>query len=138
MALVRWSPFQELDAVERRMRRMFEIGVPPAWPAADVYESNGEYVYELEVPGYEEKNLAVEVSDHMLTVTGEQIEKKEEKEKTFFLNERLAKTFERRFELPPEAITDKVAAEFKDGVLFVHAPKAEAAEPRKVEIAGKA
>ena len=138
MALVRWSPFQELDAMDRRMRRMLDqVGIVPAWPAADVYESNGEYIYELEVPGYDEHDLAVEVRDHVLTVRGEKTEAKEEKEKTFFLNERLARTFERRFELPTEAITDKVAAEFKQGVLIVHAPKAAEATPRTIEIAAK-
>ena len=141
MALTRWSPFAELDAVERRMRRMLtEFGpapaLPAALPAADVYESNGEYIYEVEVPGYEEKELAVEVRDHTLTVKGERAETKEAKEKTFFLNERLATNFERRFELPPEANTGKVAAEFKKGVLFVHAPKSAEAEPRPVAITG--
>jgi HSP20 family protein len=114
-----------------------QVGIVPAWPAADVYESNGEYIYELEVPGYEEKDLAVMVRDHTLTVRGEKAEKKEEKEKTFYLNERLAKTFERRFELPTEAMTDKVAAEFKQGVLIVHAPKAAEVEPRKIAITAK-
>jgi HSP20 family protein len=139
MALVRWSPLQELDTVERRMRRMFDqLGGVPTWPAADVYESNGDYVFELEVPGYEEKDLAVEVTDHMLTVKGDRTETTEEKEKTYFLNERLARSFERRFELPPEAKTDKVAAEFKQGVLIVHAPKAEAPAPRRIEVEAKA
>jgi HSP20 family protein len=138
MALVRWSPFQDLDAAERRMRQMLDqVGLVPACPAADVYESHGEYVYELEVPGYEEKDLAVEVSDHMLTVRGEKTETKEEKDKTYFVNERLAKRFERRFELPSEAITDRVRAEFEKGLLVVHAPKAEAAKPRTIEIAAK-
>lgn len=138
MAIVRWSPFQDLDTMERRMRRMLDqVGIVPAWPATDVYESGGEYVYEVEVPGYEEKDLAVEVSDHTLTVRGEKTETKEEKEKTFYLNERLAKSFERRFELPPEAETDKLAAEFKQGVLVVHAPKAAEVKPRTVEITAK-
>ena len=138
MALVRWSPFQDLDAVERRMRHMFDqVGTVPAWPAADVYESNGEYVFELEVPGYEEKDLAVEVRDHMLTIRGEKSETKEEKQKTYFVNERLARSFERRFELPAEAVTDDVAAEFEHGVLVVHAPKAAEVQPRTVEIAAK-
>jgi HSP20 family protein len=138
MTLVRWSPFQDIETVDRRIRRMFDqVGIVPAWPAADVYESNGEYIYELEVPGYEEKDLAVMVRDRMLTVRGEKAEKKEEKEKTFYLNERLAKTFERRFELPTEAMTDKVAAEFKQGVLIVHAPKAAEVEPRKIAITAK-
>jgi HSP20 family protein len=111
-----------------------QIGVVPAWPAADVYESNGEYVYELEVPGYEENELAVEVRDHTLTVMGEKVEKKAEKEKTFYLNERLARSFERRFELPTEAIADKVVADFDHGVLVVHAPKAAEVAPKKIAI----
>lgn len=138
MALVRWSPFQELDAVERRMRHMFDqVGIAPAWPATDVYESAGEYVFELEVPGYEEKDLTVEVRDHMLTVRGEKSETKEEKQKTYFVNERLARSFERRFELPAEAVSDEVAAEFTKGVLVVHAPKAAEVKPRTIEIAAK-
>ena len=136
MALVRWAPFQDMDTVERRMRRMFDqIGVVPAWPAADVYEANGEYVFELEVPGYDEAELSVEVRDHTLTVKGEKVEKKtEEKEKTFYLNERLARSFERRFELPAETIADKVVAEFDHGVLVVHAPKAAEVAPRNIAI----
>ena len=134
MTIVRWAPLQDLDTIERRMRRMFDQGVVPAWPAADVYEENGEFVYELEVPGYDEKELAVEVRDRMLTVKGEKVEKKEEKEKTFYLNERLARSFERRFELPADAVADKVVAKFDHGVLVVHAPKAAEAAPKKVAI----
>lgn len=137
MQLVRWNPFQELDVMERRMRRLFdEAGIVPApLPAADVYETAGEYVLELEVPGFDEKELAIEVSDHTLTIKGERAEEKEEKGKTFRLQERLAKQFERRFELPAEAETGKVAADFKAGVLTVHAPKAKTSEPHTVEIA---
>ncbi|HSL65280.1 MAG TPA: Hsp20/alpha crystallin family protein [Gaiellaceae bacterium] len=139
MTLVRWNPLQELDAMERRMRRIFdEAGIAPApLPAADVYETEGEWIFELEVPGFEEKQLTVEVGDHTLTVKGERLEKKEEKGKTFRLQERLATEFERRFELPPETETGKLAADFKDGVLTVHAPKAKAATPRKIAIAPK-
>jgi HSP20 family protein len=139
MQLVRWTPFQELDAMERRMRRFFdEVGIAPApLPAADVYETEGEYVFELEVPGFEEKQLAVEVTDHTLVVKGERTEEKEEKGKSFRLQERLARQFERRFELPTEADAGKVDADFKAGVLTVHAPKAKAAKPHKIAIAAK-
>ena len=137
MQLVRWFPYQEVDAMERRMRRIFdEIGIAPApLPAADVYETDAEYIFELEVPGFEEKQLAIEVSDHTLTVKGERTETKDGKGKTFRVQERLAKQFERRFELPPEADSGHVAADFHAGVLTLHAPKAKAAEPRTVPIA---
>jgi len=138
--LTRWNPFQELDVIERRMRRALdELGlVPGTLPAADVYETENEYVFEVEAPGFEEKELTVEVTDHTLLVKGEQVEEKEKKEKTFRLHERLEKTFERRFELLPEAEPDKIAADFAKGVLTVHVPKAKAARSRKVEIAKKA
>jgi len=57
MAATKWAPSPELDSMERRVRRLFEeIGFAPALaPAADVYETDDEFVVELEVPGYEEK-----------------------------------------------------------------------------------
>ena len=139
MALVRWNPLQELDSMERRMRRLFDdvgIGVLPL-PPADAYETEREYVFEIEVPGFDEEQLTVEVTDHTLVVRGERAEEKEEKDKTFHLHERLAREFERRFELPAGAASDTMTAEFKDGVLTIRAPKTEAAAPHKVAIAGR-
>lgn len=131
----KWSPFQDLDSMERRMRRMFEeIGFAPALlPAADIFETADEFVVELEVPGYEEKELGIEVSDHLLTVKGERKEATEQKEKAFRLRERLERQFERRFELPAEADTKHVQAKFARGVLEVHAPKL-AVSKQKIEI----
>ena len=136
-SLVRRSPFHDLDVMERGMRRLFEdFGLFPALlPAADVYETKDEFIVELEVPGYREEELGIEVSDHTLTVKGEREEIKEETEKTYHLHERLEKKFERRFELPAKADTGKVKAIFKEGVLEVHAPKAKTAIPKKVPIA---
>jgi len=134
--LVRWAPFQDLDVFERRMRRMLEdFGVAPApLPAADMYETETELVVELDVPGFEEQELQLEVVDATLTVKGEKTEEKEEKEKSFYLHERLEKHFERRFKLPREADLDRVEARFHTGVLEVHVPKVEEAKARKVEI----
>ena len=134
--LVRWTPFRELDLMERRMRRMLEdVGFGPiTMPAADVYETPDEFVFELEVPGFDEKELGLEVTDHMLTVRGEAKAVKEDKAKTFILHERLEHAFERRFHLPEDADTDKLVAKFESGVLEIHAPKAPEAKPRKVKI----
>jgi HSP20 family protein len=138
MSHVRWTPLTELDSIERRMRRLFEeIGFAPVLlPAADVYETDKEYVVELEAPGYQEKDLAVEVSDQMLVVTGQREGAKEEPAKRFSLHERLERTFERRFMLPAEADSKQLRATYGDGVLTVHAPKIRAAQPTKVAITG--
>ena len=134
--IVKWAPFQDLDVFERRMRRMLEDwGVAPApIPAADVYETEKELVVELDVPGYEEEELVLEVTDHLLTITGERKIEKEEKEKSFYFHERLEKHFERRFTLPAQVDTAKIDAKFHTGVLEVHIPKIEQAKARKIAI----
>ena len=134
--LVKWSPFRELDLVERQMRRILEdVGIAPAMlPAADVYETENEFILELEVPGYAEKELTIEAFDHTVAISGDRKEIEEKKDKTFRLRERLEKHFERRFELPPEADTAHLRAVFEKGVLEVHAPKSPETKPRKIPI----
>jgi HSP20 family protein len=134
--LERWTPLRELETMDRRMRRFFEeLGVTtPLTPAADLYETEGEVVVELEVPGFDEKELEIVVSDHVLAVTGEREEEKERKEKTLRFHERLERRFERRFELPTEVDSEHVTAEYAKGVLTVHVPKTAHEKPRKIEI----
>ena len=86
------------------------------------------------MPGFEEKQLGIEVSDHTLTVRGEVAEEKEERDKAFLLHERLERTFERRFHLPAEADAKRLTATFEKGMLEIHAPKLVEAKPRKVAI----
>jgi HSP20 family protein len=134
--LVKWTPFSDLDVIERRMRRMLEdFGLAAApLPTADMYETDKELVVELDVPGFEEKELALEISDHTLTIKGERVAEKEEKRRSYYLQERLEKHFERRFTLPPEVDTEHIDARFHTGVLEVHVPKVEPVKARKIEI----
>jgi HSP20 family protein len=91
-------------------------------------------VIELEVPGFEEKELGIEVSDHTLTIKGQRLDEAKEEEKAFRFHERLEKTFQRQFYLPPEADTEHVEATFAKGVLKMRTPKVSEAKPRKVPI----
>lgn len=139
--LEKWTPFGEVDVLDRRMRRMFSgLGlVTTLTPAADIYEADDELVVELEVPGFGEKEIEIEieVSDHTLTVKGERKEEKETKEKDLRLRERLEATFERSFVLPIEADSERLTATYGKGVLTLHVPKAVRTKPRKIEIATK-
>ena len=136
MAIMKWSPFQELDSMERQLRRAFEqVGFAPTLlPAADVYETKEDFVVELDVPGFDEKEIEIEVYDHTLVVKGAQHETKEKSEKTFRLHERLEREFERRFVLPTETDSEHVEATFAKGVLKVHAPKIVTSTARKIPI----
>lgn len=137
MAIVKWTLFNELDPFERRIRRLFDesgLVTTTPFPPADVYETPEEYVVAIEVPGYEEKELAVELSDHTLAIKGERSQVADEKTKKFALQERLEQEFERRFTLPTTADTQHLEAVFAKGVLEVHAPKTIQTEPQKVAI----
>jgi HSP20 family protein len=134
--LVKWAPFQDLDLIERRMwRTLQDIGMAPTpLPAVDFYETDKELIVELDVPGFDEKELTLEVTDHTLTIKGERAKEKEKKEKTFHVHERIEKHFERRFAFPLETNLDHVEAKFEKGVLEVHVPKLEPAKARKIDI----
>jgi HSP20 family protein len=136
VTIVKWTPLEELDSVERRMRRLIEgVGfAPPLLPAADIYETDEEYVVEIEAPGFEKTELTVEVFDHTLAIKGEHVKAEEKTAKEFALHERLERDFERRFVLPVAADTEHLKATFDRGVLEVHAPKVPEAKPRKVAI----
>jgi len=134
--LEKWTPLRELDTLDRRMRRFLgDFGLPVVTPAADIYEADGELVVELEVPGFDEKDLSIELSDHTLSISGERSEETERKDKALQLHERLENSFRRRFELPSEVDEKRIHAEYSKGVLVVHVPKGAQAQPRKVEIA---
>ena len=138
LTLERWTPLRELDRMERRMRRLFEDRGLFAFeaPATDVYETDADFVVELEVPGFDRSELTVEVSDHTLVVTGEHEEEAGKAGRELLLHERLERRFERRFELPLEVDAEHVAAACDKGVLTVHVPKTGSkAERRTIEIA---
>lgn len=137
--LEKWVPLPDLDVVERRMRRLFEDAglAPMIAPAADVYEAADEIVVELDVPGYDERELTVTVSDHTLTVVGDRERKAEKSQRAVRVRERLESHFERRFQLPTTADGGHVQAEYAKGVLTLHVPKIAGAEPRTVAIEAK-
>ena len=88
--LVRWDPFRELDLFDRVRGFGPSLMRIPALPATDIYERDDEYVVEIEVPGYEEKELTIEVLDHTLTVKGAHETESDKAEKTYRLQERLS------------------------------------------------
>ena len=124
-------------------RSMF--GFEPLWrreagwdtaPAVDIAESENGYEITAELPGMDEKNVEVKVSNGNLTIRGEKQEEKEEKKKDYYLHERHFGSFERSFEIPEGADADKIEANFKKGVLTVTLPKKpEAQKPaKKIEV----
>lgn len=102
-------------------------------PPFDVSETENGLIVKLEVPGMDKKDININLSKGILTVTGEKRLEKEENE-TYHCTERCYGTFSRSISLPFEVDSHKVDASFKDGVLKITLPRSEAAEAKKIEI----
>ena len=146
MALVRWDPFRELEEVSDRLNRMFarpvasgtngkETMIVADWtPSVDISETEGEYLIKAEIPDVKKEDVKVTVEDGVLTIQGQRKQETEEKGTKYHRIERSYGSFVRTFSLPDVIETDRVKAEFKDGVLNLHLPKSERAKPKAIEV----
>jgi HSP20 family protein len=103
-------------------------------PAMDLKETDDSLIAELEVPGFDPKDIEVSVEDGVLRVRGSMEEKKEEKEKGYWRKEIRRGSFERAVRLPVDVKEDAVEATYEKGVLRVVMPKTESKPKPKVKI----
>jgi HSP20 family protein len=147
MALIRFRPFsqdlsRDLADIQAQASRLFGnfVGQPSAamerlWaPAADVYETKDEVVVTAELPGLNEKDIHLSLSDDVLTIKGERQWSGEVQEGSQYHRERWFGKFERSFSLAMPVATDQVKATYRDGVLTVKLPKAEENKPKEIKI----
>lgn len=134
--------FKEMDSFRRDLNQLFtnfddRSSFPHlrgGWPAANMKETEHGLELELLVPGMDPKDIGIDVKQGLLTVSGERTREAGEKN-TWHRRERSYGKFSRSFKLPAEIDSAKVEASFRDGILKVRLPKAEAAKPRRIEIA---
>lgn len=92
-------------------------------PQADIGATDKEYSITVEVPGVNEKDVKVEISNNTLTIRGEKKQEKEEKDKNYYRVERAYGSFLRELSLPADAVQDNIKATFKHGVLMITMPR---------------
>jgi len=103
-------------------------------PTVDVRESDKEITVSAELPGMDERDIDVSLSNDALTLKGEKKEEKEEKNKSYWHVERRYGSFHRVIPLPEGVETEKVSATFKNGVLTITVPKSAKAGSAKKKI----
>ncbi|MFP5307203.1 MAG: Hsp20/alpha crystallin family protein [Gammaproteobacteria bacterium] len=109
-----------------------------AMPVVDIVEKDKQYEIEAELPGMDENNIEISLSNGTLTIKGEKQEEKEEKKRNHFLSERHYGSFERAFRVPAGVDADRIEATFAKGVLKVALPKTAEAQKKEKKIAIKA
>jgi HSP20 family protein len=139
--LVRWEPFREIATLQNEMSR-FMNGLlegngraAQSWvPALDVWETETEIIYALDLPGIPEENISVELDEGALTVTAERERTEEESEERFYRFERRYGTFARTFGVPQGVAEEDVKADYKNGVLELHVTKPEQPKPKRIQV----
>ena len=141
------SPFEEMERrFEDLFRRPFSLLEPSWWPRlrmqemeevapkVDIFEEGDNFVVKAEIPGMKKEEIEVNLTDDMVTISGEK--KKEEKveKKDYYRFERSFGSFSRSFRLPKDVQADKAKAIFKDGVLELKVPKTEEAKKKEKKV----
>lgn len=146
MRVIKWEPFRDVDDVfdrffaesMRRWPRQSAAAQPPReWaPAADVSETDGEYVIKAELPEVRKEDVSITVQDGVLTLSGERRQEIRAENEKVHRVERAYGSFARRFALPENADEQSIRAESRDGVILIHIPKQKVVQPqpRQIEI----
>jgi HSP20 family protein len=148
MALVRWEPMRELNTLQSEMNRLFNSFFDEGgrsngertrrWaPAVDLLERENSLVLRADLPGLNEDDVQIEVSDNVLTISGERRAEFEDSEQGYYRIERAFGSFSRSLSLPDGVDADRIEANFDNGVLEVKIPKPEERKPKRISIAGK-
>jgi HSP20 family protein len=141
-ALIPWR-IRELERMNRFFDRMFR-----EWPLSQEIEDeaggheapvecfvrDNSLVVRADVPGIEPKDIDISVLGNVLTIKGERKSKEEVKKPDYLRREISYGAFERRLTIPEGAQTDKVKAEFKNGVVEIIVPLGKEVVARKIPL----
>ena len=142
MLSTRWEPLAQMNRLRDEMDRMFERwgeGQPRShsranYPPLNIWEDDDNLYAEAELPGFELDNLEILITGgNQLQLHGER-RAPELEGGAWHRRERGYGKFNRVIELPGDVDSERVSAEFKNGVLKVTLPKREEVKPRRIEV----
>jgi len=124
---------ETLDSLLPPATRMFNH-----MPVVDVKEIDGSYIIEMELPGFDERNIDVHIDGSNLTIASRQETKEEKKTdenmEVYLIKERRLSAFSRSFILPQNANPETASASFKNGILILEIKKRTEALKRAIQI----
>lgn len=144
MALVRYNPWQEVNSLQHQLNRIFDDVINPEdWgefgnfvkvPAAELTEADDALHLKLEVPGMEAKDLDIQVTVDRVLISGDRKSETKSEEKGKTRTEFRYGKFSRVIPLPAQVQNTKVTADYKNGILHLTLPKAEAEKNKVVKV----
>ena len=131
MALIRWQPFHEMDALQRDMNRLFEslasneqsAGRQSFMPLAEMEQTEDAVHLKIEVPGMKADDLDVQVTREAVMITGERKSESKSNQNGMTRSEFRYGSFRRTIPLPVPIDNDRVTGDYQDGILSLELPK---------------
>jgi HSP20 family protein len=144
MRLTTWDPFRDFDELLTRyspfyraglLRKAGETDKEFEWsPAADISETENEYVVKADLPGVDKKDVHITIENGQLRLSGERKIEKEAKGENQIRIERFHGTFARTFGLPDDADMAGIKADSSNGSLTIRIPRKKGTKPERIEI----
>jgi len=133
--MIRYNPFREIEQIQNALRRNFFTPTTESAnaPLVDALEDATGVHLGVYLPGVEPSNVEVTAENNTLTIKAERPFNKPENANQWRLEGAYGQ-FERSFVIPNTYDLSKIEANFKHGVLYLDIPKAEAAQPRRIEV----
>jgi len=102
--------------------------------SADIWEEKDDIYVKMALPGVKKEDIKISIMEDSINISGQtKNEEESNKEKKYYYRS-MESSFEQSFNLPTKIQLEKTEAEFKDGVLTVKLPKADAVKPKEIEI----
>lgn len=137
-----YLPGVRSNGFERQIDRLFEetlraMGTSDGgWtPAANAWEDENGFYVQMALPGWDQKDIAVEVNNQLLSVKGKRSDEQASCRK-FYVHEIVDGEFARLFRVPTSVNQEKASATHKHGLLTIAFPKREEAKRRQITIEG--
>ena len=127
----------EVDRIQDQMNRLFQgasSAQAVASPALNLWASENALMASAELPGIDTNKLDISVNGNMLTIRGAYPEQQLKSGENWVRQERPEGSFVRLFQLPFQVETEKVEAKYRNGVLYLTLPRAEAEKPKRISV----
>ena len=142
--LARWPGFGRLSTLRDEIDRLFDAPLAEfarasqllsGWtPPLDIFEDKDNVVVKAELPGMKKEEIEISLHDGSLSISGERKSESKHEDAETYRSERFFGRFQRTVSLPTSVDSNKVKAQYKDGVLTVTLPKSEEAKPKQIDV----
>lgn len=140
----RWEPFRRMEDEMDRFLAEWPFDLRPwtrrpfqatEWvPRVDMFDREDKVIIRAELPGLEAEDIDISVAGDILTIRGERKAEEELKDEDYYCCERYVGSFSRDVHLPADVDTEKIEANYQDGVLEIALPKVPEVKPKKIRI----